>query len=160
MKILLCFQDIWCPLICGGCDLLMFLGVSLENEIFLNIYILNFPWSPFLSQWSVSSFAGFFFVVFFFNSHWVPHFSNSFQVLNVLDNSRNAGAEVSPTPVFNKTRQKQNNTTSHQKKKKKKRGGKNPPWNQQARTEEKYCFNLGAFLKSHKMRDQSMFSFF
>lgn len=56
-------------------------------------------------------FCWIFFVVFFFNSHRVPHFSNSFQVLNVLDNSRNAGAEVFPTPVFNKTRQKQNNTT-------------------------------------------------
>lgn len=79
MKILLCYQDIWCLLIFGDCDLLMFLGVNFENEIFLNIYILNLPWSHFLSQWSVSSFADYFWWCFFFlNSHRVPLFSNSF----------------------------------------------------------------------------------
>lgn len=104
-------RHIWCPLIFSGCDLLMFLGVNLENEIFLNIYIPNLPWSPFLSQWSVNSFAKFFWC-FYFNSHRVPHFSNCVKVSNILDNSPSAGAEFSPTPIFSKNKQKQNNIIS------------------------------------------------
>lgn len=97
----------------------MFLGVNLENEIFLIIYILNISWSLYLSQWSVSSFAESFWC-FFFSSNIEPliFLTLSNQVLNVLDNSPNAGAEFSPTPIFNKNKQDQNNVTSQKKKKK------------------------------------------
>lgn len=73
-----------------------------------------------LPQSVVCEFFCWVFLVGFFSSNIesLIFLTLSNQVLNVLDNSPNAGAEFSPIPIFNKNKQDQNNVTSQKKKKK------------------------------------------